>query len=187
VAPTSLSFTTGNWATPQTVTVTAVDDSIAEGAHTGNISHSANGGGYTGVSIASVTASITDNDTATLTTAAVSQDEGNSGSSNMVFTLQLTGQVAGGFSVDYQTVAGTASAGQDYAAANGTLNFDGSLNPSRTVAVGIFGDTTVEPDETFSLNLTTASSSVVLSPATVSGTIRNDDVSVDAIFDDGFE
>jgi len=38
-APTSITFTAGNWATPQTVTVMAVDDLVAEGAHTGTITH----------------------------------------------------------------------------------------------------------------------------------------------------
>tara|TARA_R110002049_G_scaffold185580_3_gene353828 strand:+ start:61123 stop:65544 length:4422 start_codon:yes stop_codon:yes gene_type:complete len=43
VGPSSLTFTTGNWQTPQTVTVTAVDDGDLEGAHTGAISLSASG------------------------------------------------------------------------------------------------------------------------------------------------
>jgi uncharacterized repeat protein (TIGR01451 family) len=67
VAPATLTFTTANWATPQTVTVTAVDDAVAEGAHSGSISHSASGGGYSGVAIASVTANISDNDSAGIT------------------------------------------------------------------------------------------------------------------------
>jgi uncharacterized repeat protein (TIGR01451 family) len=67
VAPATLTFTTANWATPQTVTVTAVDDAVAEGAHSGSISHSASGGGYSGVAIASVTTNISDNDSAGIT------------------------------------------------------------------------------------------------------------------------
>ena len=47
--------------------MTAVNDQIAEGAHTGTITHAASGGGYNGVSIASVTANVTDNDTAGVT------------------------------------------------------------------------------------------------------------------------
>ncbi|MBK8284338.1 MAG: hypothetical protein IPK97_05345 [Ahniella sp.] len=39
-----------------------VDDAVAEGTHVGTITHSASGGGYNGVSVASVTATITDND-----------------------------------------------------------------------------------------------------------------------------
>ena len=62
-----LSFTTGNWNSAQTVTVTAVDDAIVEGAHGATITHTASGGGYTGVSIADVSVTITDNDTAGVT------------------------------------------------------------------------------------------------------------------------
>jgi uncharacterized repeat protein (TIGR03803 family) len=62
----SVTFTTGNALTPQTITVAAVDDMVVEGAHSGVISHSASSAdsGYNGIAIASVTANITDNDTA---------------------------------------------------------------------------------------------------------------------------
>jgi len=62
VVPDSLNFTTGNWSSPQTVTVTAVDDAAIEGAHTGNIAHAASGGGYDAVVVPGVVANITDND-----------------------------------------------------------------------------------------------------------------------------
>jgi uncharacterized protein len=63
-SPTSVIFTTTNWNTPQTVTVTAVDDNIAEGLHTQTITQtvSSSDTNYNGISIPSVTASITDND-----------------------------------------------------------------------------------------------------------------------------
>ena len=64
VSPNPLTFTTGTWSNPQTVTVTAVDDANVEGAHTGNIGHSASGGGYGAVVVAGVIANITDNDVA---------------------------------------------------------------------------------------------------------------------------
>ena len=61
-SPSTLTFTTSDWSAAQTVTVTAVDDIVAEGAHTGTITHSAAGGGYDGVSIPNVVANVTDND-----------------------------------------------------------------------------------------------------------------------------
>jgi subtilisin family serine protease/chitodextrinase len=63
VNKTALSFRKNNWNVPQSVTVTAVDDAVIEGPHTGTITHSASSGGYDGVVISSVTAYITDNDT----------------------------------------------------------------------------------------------------------------------------
>ena len=41
VAPSSVVFTTANWDVPQSVTVTAVNDDIAEGAHAATVSHTA--------------------------------------------------------------------------------------------------------------------------------------------------
>jgi hypothetical protein len=38
--PVTLTFTTGNWSSAQTVTVTAINDLVDEGAHTGDyVSH----------------------------------------------------------------------------------------------------------------------------------------------------
>jgi uncharacterized protein len=64
-SPTSVIFTTTNWNTPQTVTVTAVDDNAVEGLHTQTITQTASSTdtNYNGISIPSVTARITDNDT----------------------------------------------------------------------------------------------------------------------------
>ena len=62
--PDPLVFTPANWNIPQDVTVTAVDDALAEGAHTATIQHSAASAdpNYNGIAVASVTVHITDND-----------------------------------------------------------------------------------------------------------------------------
>jgi len=67
--PTPLTFTSGNWNVVQTVTVTAVDDAIVEGPHTGTISHTvaSSDATYNQFALANVTANITDNDTAVAT------------------------------------------------------------------------------------------------------------------------
>jgi hypothetical protein len=64
VSPTSLTFTTVDWSTPQTVSVTAVDDSAIEGNHIGTISHSLSSSdlSFGGLPITGVTVSISDND-----------------------------------------------------------------------------------------------------------------------------
>lgn len=65
----TLTFTSANWDSPQTVTVTAVNDHGAEGPHTGTVTQSATSSdsNYNGASVSSVTVSITDNDTAGVT------------------------------------------------------------------------------------------------------------------------
>ena len=57
-----LVLTSVNWSTAQTVTVTAVDDTVVEGGHVGAIAHVASGGGYDGAGIAGVIANISDDD-----------------------------------------------------------------------------------------------------------------------------
>ena len=60
----SVTFTTSNWNTPQEVTVTAVDDSLEEGTHTGTITHtsSSTDPAFDGIGVGSVIVNITDND-----------------------------------------------------------------------------------------------------------------------------
>ena len=66
VSPTSLTFTSVNWATPQTVTITATSDSLVEGTETSSITHTATSvdGNYNSIAIFSITVTITDNDVA---------------------------------------------------------------------------------------------------------------------------
>lgn len=64
VSPSTLTFTSENWDTPQTVTIVAVDDALVEGEHTSFITHSAvsTDPAYDGIAVASVTVTIVDND-----------------------------------------------------------------------------------------------------------------------------
>ncbi len=91
----TLTFTSGNWNTPQSVTVTAADDAVAEGAHSSTIVHSAASGdaAYDGMAIGSVVANITDNDTAgvIVTESGGSTDVAEGGSSDS-YTIELESQ-----------------------------------------------------------------------------------------------
>ena len=64
VNPSTPTFTSLNWNTPQTITITAVDDSEIESDHTSTITHtsSSSDSNYNALSISSITANITDND-----------------------------------------------------------------------------------------------------------------------------
>ena len=83
---TSLTFTTSNWNSAQTVTVTAGEDDDAANEAAITLSHSASGGGYGSVS-GNVTVNITDNDAKGLTfsSTAVSVTEG----SGATYTVRL--------------------------------------------------------------------------------------------------
>src|SRR5262245_51250795 len=83
----------------------------------------------------------------------VSIVEGSSGTHNAAVTVSLTGASnSGGMSVGYGTASGTARAGSDYLAVSGTLNFPKGVT-SKTILIPIAGDTAVESDETFFVNL----------------------------------
>jgi CSLREA domain-containing protein len=66
VSSASLTFTSGNWNLPQTITVSAVDDGNIEGAHTGTVTHVVTSGDtrYNAIVVSSVGATVTDNDAA---------------------------------------------------------------------------------------------------------------------------
>lgn len=100
LSSTSLTFTQPAGATPwnvaQTVTVTAVNDNVAEGSHSTTVGFSASGTAYTGLSIPSLTVSITDNDSAgtTVSAAAVTTTEaGGTGTFTFNLNTQPTANV----------------------------------------------------------------------------------------------
>ena len=101
--------------------------------------------------------------------------EGDAGTKTATFTVSHTGTAA--FSVDYATADGTATAGSDYVATSNTLNFAAGSGAaqSQTVSVTINGDTTVEPDETFFVNLLNATGGGTIVKSQGIGTISNDD------------
>src|SRR5262249_20153957 len=89
------------------------------------------------------------------------------------FTVTLSQPLAQSCSVDFATSDVTATAGSDYAATSGTLTFAPG-ETTKTVSVTIYGDTQIENDETFRLNLSNAVN-VALGVASATGTIVNDD------------
>ncbi len=99
--------------------------------------------------------------------------EGNSGSQFASFSVSLSAPPVATVTVNYTTVNGTAVAPSDYTARSGTLTFSGS-STTQTIAVPIIGDTAVEPDETFTVTLSSAANATI-ADASGLGTIANDD------------
>ncbi|MFN5515095.1 MAG: Calx-beta domain-containing protein [Cyanobacteriota bacterium] len=80
--------------------------------------------------------------------------------------------------VNYATANGTAIAGFDYTAQNGVLTFGTGTN-TRTISIPITDDTLYEPtNETFSVNLSNASSNAAISDGFGLGTIIDNDLAV---------
>ena len=113
----------------------------------------------------------------TMTIADVAVNE-NAGTAN--FTVTHTGASATGpFTVNFQTVDGTALAGSDYTSTSGTLSFNGTLGDTEVISVPITDDAIVESDETFTIQLTGSSDGTVDITDTATGTI-NSQISSDA-------
>jgi hypothetical protein len=110
----------------------------------------------------------------TLSINSVSAGEGNSGSTPFTFTVTLSAPSAATVTVAYATANGTATSPDDYAAASGTLTFAPGAT-SQTISVSVAGDTTIEPNETFFVNLS-APTNATISAGQGLGTIVNDDV-----------
>jgi parallel beta-helix repeat protein len=103
----------------------------------------------------------------------VTVTEGNAGTVSAAFTVRLSSAATQDVTVSFATANGTAIAPGDYTAASGALTFTvGAV--TRTVAVTVIGDTAIEPDETFAVNLTNVSGAT-LSDGQGIGTISDDD------------
>jgi len=99
--------------------------------------------------------------------------EGDSGTTNAVFTVTLSAASGAPVSVSWATANGSAKAGTDYTGATGSVNFPAGAT-SRTVTVAVHGDTALEINEVFYVDLS-APSGAALADARAVGTIRNDD------------
>ena len=112
----------------------------------------------------------------------VANNEGDSGTSTITFTVQLDKNADGPVTVDYATADGTATAGTDYVAASGSTTIS-PAQTSRTIDVTINGDLKFEADETLTLSITSVSSNVTLGTvSSATGTITNDDSAPFVVF-----
>ena len=100
--------------------------------------------------------------------------EGAAGTQQVKFAVTLTEASSVPVTVNYSTSDGSATAGTDFVAKNGTLTFNpGDL--TKYVLVDVKGDTTPEPNETFTLNLSNVSTGATISDGSGLATILNDD------------
>ena len=75
----------------------------------------------------------------------------------------------------YATANGTATAGSDYTAAVGDAHDSRPGRPRARLTVAVVGDTVYEPDETFTVALSSPLNATLGPPAAGTGTITNDD------------
>ena len=136
----ALTFSTGNWNIPQTVTVNAAEDNDASN-DTATITHTVSGADYGSVTAASVDVTVTDNDTRGITVSetTLAFNEGSTATYTVVLNTQPTGDV---------TVTPSRTGGSDTdVTVSGALTFStGNWNTPQTVTVNAAEDSDASND-----------------------------------------
>ena len=179
----SLSFTTTNWGTAQEITVTGVNDEIANsaGRREVTIAHTASGGDYGSVT-GSVAVTVRDDDsistTPTSITLSVSPNQWLENAGNTTVTVTAT-PVGGTFDAD-QTVT-VSVAGSDVTQAVGftaVANFAVTISADSTSGSGSFSiaplaNSVVNVDETITISGTVSPSTALVTSASLA--LKDDD------------
>ncbi|HET9316332.1 MAG TPA: Calx-beta domain-containing protein, partial [Vicinamibacteria bacterium] len=158
----------------RTVAVPVLGDTLVEGDETFWVDLSAPSGATIGDGQGRGT--IRDDDQPPIPSVSISDvslNEGNTGTVSAVFNVTLSAASTQPVTFSFATSNGTAQAPGDYVAASGTLTFPAGT-VSRTVAVSVVGDTSVEPNETFNVDLSSVTGATLADGRGV-GTIVNDD------------
>ena len=124
------------------------------------------------------------NEPPSLSIADVQIVEGNSGTSNMVFTVSLSMAATQTVTAEYTTTElvpgeNSATAGSDFQAVSGTLEF-APAERTKTITVPISGDTDIEKDESFAVRLFNSTVAIIARSDAI-GTIRDDDAVSEAV------
>ena len=168
-----LTFAPGE--TVKTVAVPVVGDTVAEANETFTLGLSGASANAL-IGTATATGTILNDDVAVTPSLAIGSVSAAENTGTFTFQVTLSVASSASVSVRFATANGTATAGKrgDYLSTSGTLTFSPGQTV-KTISVAVNNDTTVEPDETFFVNLSSASgATIAVSRGT--GTILNDDV-----------
>ena len=186
----------GDQGEEQTVEVGVPDDEIVEldevfYAELSNVNSS---GGPVEIEVGRAAGTILNDDAALVSVNDIQNVEGSDNNQSLSFVISLDQPVDRAFTLDYQTVDGTATtSNNDYQSAQGTLTFVGQEGETQTVIVSTLSDQMVELDETFYLELSNIDADdrqVSLEKSQGLGTLLNDDAptavnDVGSIIEDG--
>ena len=176
-----LTFTTANWATAQTVTVTGTDDSTAEANETVTLAHavaSTDDSAYDALEDVLVTVTVEDNDSVgvMIDPTELTVTEGSSKS----YAVKLTSQPAGDVTVTVSGHSGTGAALSGMTLTSNVLTFTtANWSTAQTVTVTGTDDDTAEAAETVTLAHAVASTDDsaynALSDLSVTVTVEDND------------
>ena len=181
VEPSSLTFTTGNWSTAQTVTATGVDDNVDDGTVTWQVRLDPSSGDadYDGLDNVDVDVTTTDDDDApgvTLALAPASIAESGTGNVSTV-TARLSHPSGAATTVTVTAVSGLYAVGADAAI---VIPAGSTQAASDTAIVVAVDNTRDEPDRTGTVTATIANDRAAADSTTMSVTgaaltVRDDD------------
>jgi hypothetical protein len=151
------------------IIIPIVNDSLAEGNEGFFIDLTDVQGGATLGTVTNILLGIIDDESSiSISNATVSVSESGT---NIIVTLVRSGALLTTVSVDFATADGTANAGSDYGATNGTVTFPPNT-PVKTIRIPIVKDALVENDETFNFAISNPLGGVQL------GTVGNQIVTI---------
>lgn len=166
----TLSFSPGQ--TSQTVDVTVIGDNVVEDNELFGVRLTNPSEGVIDRPVGAGTI-IDDDSVRTITIEDSIVLEGNTGTTDMVFTLRLDQAAGQTITVDYASADDSATAGSDYIAGAGTVTFN-TGDSQQQLTISVNGDTDVEGDEQFFVNLTNSINATLADNQAV-GVIQDDD------------
>ncbi len=175
VEPASLTFTTTNYADPQTVTVRAGRDEDTDTDTNVTLTHGASGGGYGSVTIASVVVSVTDTTpTLQLRTDPEAVTEGTAIALTVTSNRAVPGTLPVRLTLADRGSSGFAAADLPGGLGPRTFNaaFNGGTTGTVTIATGRDSDTDEGP-ETYRITLNDAAGYAVGTDVTADGTLND--------------
>ena len=169
----------GNDGESQQITIDILEDDIIEATEDYTVTLSNPSLSLVAINAANATGNITDNDANPGVTGLafdpteVTVDEG---ASTATFNVVLTGNFPQAFTVDFATSDGSATAGDDYTAQSGQLNFAGNDGESQQITIAILEDDIIEATEDYTVTLSNPSLSLVaINAANATGNITDND------------
>ena len=171
VEPASLTFTTANWDTARTVTVTAVDDDVNTGDQSVTISHGVSGYGATITTADDVTVTVTEDDTAGVTVTPPANDDLNEGGT-LTYTVTLNTQPGGPVTITPATSGDSSAVSVEPASLTFTTT---NWNTPRTVTVTAVDDEVVTGNQSVTISHGVSGYGAITVADDVTVTVTEDD------------
>ena len=171
---TRLTIAAGSTSSTGSVTITANDNDLDAVDREVTVSATASNTQGVAGDPASLTLTIEDDDDPPTVSLSSSTEAVGEGAGSVSLTVSLSAASGKEVTVDYATADGTAASGSDYTAASGTLTFSAG-DTSKTLTVSITDDSVDEPNETFTVSLSSPSNATLGSTDSSTVTIEDDD------------